>query len=155
MTSKHCIYVLKNECLKKLRVPAGKSKGKLVFPLKIGSAKELESRLGTLNTSVFENFEPRYGLEGKDIKWVERLIHLLLLDYRIMTKGNDRTEFFACPEDEAVSRIKKLVKVLQREFDIKPIKIKNLRGRSASAIRANRKKSMAKSANDLKKSSRN
>ena len=57
------VYVVTNECLK-LAKAKGIFRGKMVKAVKIGNAKDFTSRLGSLNTAVYENFD--FYTEGSD-----------------------------------------------------------------------------------------
>ena len=101
------VYVVTNECLKLVKAK-GIFRGKMVKAVKIGNAKDFTNRLGSLNTAVYENFDFHLGIKTDDVVGLEGIIHTALQDYRIYTRDGDATEFFACPLDEVVGRIKNL-----------------------------------------------
>ena len=102
------VYVVTNECLKLVKAK-GIFRGKMVKAVKIGNAKDFTNRLGSLNTAVYENFDFHLGIKTDDVVGLEGIIHTALQDYRIYTRDGDATEFFACPLDEVVGRIKNLI----------------------------------------------
>ena len=114
------VYVVTNECLKLVKAK-GVFRGKMVKPVKIGNAKDFTSRLGSLNTAVYENFDFHLGIKTDDVVGLEGIIHTALQDYRIYTRDGDATEFFACPLDEVVGRIKNLI-VRGHKMDIEEYK---------------------------------
>ena len=111
----------------------------MVKAVKIGNAKDFTNRLGSLNTAVYENFDFHLGIKTDDVVGLEGHIHTALQDYRIYTKENDATEFFACPLDEVITRIKNLI-VRGHKMDVEEYKGGNVIGRSGVKIRANIKK---------------
>jgi hypothetical protein len=131
------VYVVTNECLKLVNAK-GKFKGKCKA-VKIGNAKDFTNRLGSLNTAVYENFDFHLGIKTDDVVGLEGIIHTALQDYRIYTRDGDQTEFFACPLDEIISRIKNLI-VRGHKVDVEEYKGGKVVGRSGAKIRANIKK---------------
>ena len=132
------VYVVTNECLKLVKAK-GIFRGKMVKAVKIGNAKDFTSRLGSLNTAVYENFDFHLGIKTDDVVGLEGIIHTALQDYRIYTRDGDATEFFACPLDEVVGRIKNLI-VRGHKMDVEEYKGGKVTGRSGAKIRANIKK---------------
>ena len=131
------VYVVTNECLKLVKAK-GKFKG-LVKAVKIGNAKDFTSRLGSLNTAVYENFDFHLGIKTDDVVGLEGIIHTALQDYRIVTRDGDQTEFFACPLNEVIARIKNLI-VRGHKVDVEEYKGGKVIGRSGAKIRANIKR---------------
>ena len=82
------VYVVTNECLKPVRAK-GAFKGKMVKAVKIGNAKDFTSRLGSLNTAAYENFDFHLGIRTDDVVALEGIIHTALQDYRIFTRDGD------------------------------------------------------------------
>lgn len=134
------VYVVTNECLKLVEA-LGKYKGKgmMVKAVKIGNAKDFANRLGSLNTAVYENFDFHLGIKTDDVVGLEGIIHTALQDYRIPTRDGNQTEFFACPLDEVISRIRALIGRGHKK-DIEEYKGGRVKGRTAAEIRANIKK---------------
>ena len=129
------VYVVTNECLKLVKAK-GVFRGKMVKAVKIGNAKDFTNRLGSLNTAVYENFDFHLGIKTDDVVGLEGLIHTALQDYRIYTRDGDETEFFACPLDEVIARIKNLI-VRGHKMDVEEYKGGKVAGRSGAKIRAN------------------
>ena len=132
------VYVVTNECLKLVKAK-GIFKGKMVKAVKIGNAKDFTSRLGSLNTAVYENFDFHLGIKTDDVVALEGIIHTALQDYRIFTRDGEQTEFFACPLDEVITRIKNLI-VRGHKVDVEEYNGGKVAGRSGAKIRANIKK---------------
>ena len=132
------VYVVTNECLKLVKAK-GIFKGKMVKAVKIGNAKDFTNRLGSLNTAVYENFDFHLGIKTDDVVGLEGLIHTALQDYRILTRDGDQTEFFACPLDEVIARIKNFI-VRGHKMDVEEYKGGKVIGRSGAKIRANIKR---------------
>ena len=133
------VYVVTNECLKLVEAK-GVFKGRMVKAVKIGNAKDFTNRLGSLNTAVYENFDFHLGIKTDDVVGLEGLIHTALKDYRIYTtKDNRPTEFFACPLNEVISRIKTLIG-RGHKSDVEEYKGERPEGRSGANIRANMKR---------------
>ena len=148
------VYVVTNECLKPVKAK-GIFRGKMVKAVKIGNAKDFTNRLGSLNTAVYENFDFHLGIKTDDVVGLEGIIHTALQDYRILTRDGDQTEFFACPLDEVIARIKNLI-VRGHKVDVEEYKGGKVVGRSGAKIRANIKrheKAMIKSAKPAHKKS--
>ena len=148
------VYVVTNECLKLVKAK-GVFRGKVVKAVKIGNAKDFTNRLGSLNTAVYENFDFHLGIKTDDVVGLEGIIHTALQDYRIYTRDGDKTEFFACPLDEVIARIKNLV-VRGHKVDVEEYKGGKVVGRSGAKIRANIKrheKAMVKAAKSAHKKS--
>ena len=129
------VYVVTNECLKLVKAK-GVFRGKKVKAVKIGNAKDFTNRLGSLNTAVYENFDFHLGIKTDDVVGLEGIIHTALQDYRIYTRDGDPTEFFACPLEEIISRIKNLI-VRGHKVDVEEYKGGKVIGRSGAKIRAN------------------
>ena len=146
------VYVVTNECLKLVKAK-GVFRGKMVKAVKIGNAKDFTSRLGSLNTAVYENFDFHLGIKTDDVVGLEGIIHTALQDYRIYTRDGDATEFFACPLDEVVGRIKNLI-VRGHKMDVEEYKGGKVIGRSGAKIRANIKKHETSRRNVVKRQSR-
>ena len=142
------VYVVTNECLKLVKAK-GIFRGKMVKAVKIGNAKDFTSRLGSLNTAVYENFDFHLGIKTDDVVGLEGLIHTALQDYRIYTRDGDETEFFACPLDEVIARIKNLI-VRGHKMDVEEYKGGKVVGRSGGKIRANIKRHEAAKAKVVK-----
>jgi hypothetical protein len=142
------VYVVTNECLKLVKAK-GIFRGKMVKAVKIGNAKDFTSRLGSLNTAVYENFDFHLGIKTDDVVGLEGIIHTALQDYRIYTRDGDATEFFACPLDEIVGRIKNLI-VRGHKVDVEEYKGGKVVGRSGAKIRANIKRHEAAKAKVVK-----
>ena len=132
------VYVVTNECLKLVKAK-GIFRGKMVKAVKIGNAKDFTNRLGSLNTAVYENFDFHLGIKTDDVVGLEGIIHTALQDYRIVTRNGDQTEFFACPLDEVIARIKNLI-VRGHKVDAEEYKGGKVAGRSGAKIRANIKR---------------
>jgi len=129
------VYVVTNECLKQVNAK-GVFRGKKVRAVKIGNAKDFTNRLGSLNTAVYENFDFHLGIKTDDVVGLEGLIHTALQDYRIYTRDGNKTEFFACPLDEVIRRIKKLIARGHKE-NVEEYKGGKVIGRHGAGIRAN------------------
>lgn len=130
---KGCVYVLTNPCIRYTYREDGRDV--TISPVKIGMAKDVEKRLGSLNTSLPENFEHHISVFSNDAKALENIVHRLLASYRIDTKDGDRTEFFRCTVEEAVAVLKQTAK----DMHLKEHKIdkSKLIGRSSCKIKAN------------------
>lgn len=127
------IYVLTNPCIQYAYMENGSRK--VISPVKIGIAKDVEKRLGTLNTSLPENFEHHMSVFANDPKAVENVVHRLLSRHRILTKDGNRTEFFRCSVKYAVETLKQTAKDMHlKEHKIEKWKLK---GRASSNIKAN------------------
>lgn len=135
------VYVVTNDSLRLVQAK-GKYKGRKVQAVKIGNAKDFTNRLGSLNTGVYENFELHLAIKTEDVVALEGIIHGALQDYRIDTKEGDQTEFFACPLDEVIRRIKGLIGRGHMD-DVEEFKGGRVIGRSGSKIRANLEKQKA------------
>jgi hypothetical protein len=148
------VYVVTNECLKLVKAK-GVFRGRMVKAVKIGNAKDFTNRLGSLNTAVYENFDFHLGIKTDDVVGLEGIIHTALQDYRIYTRDGGETEFFACPLDEIIARIKNLI-VRGHKIDVEEYKGGNVVGRSGAKIRANirrHEKATAKTAKPVHKKS--
>jgi len=133
--SKGYVYILTNPCIQYTFKEGGRSV--TIVPVKIGMAKDVEKRIGTLNTSLPENFVHHMSVFSNDSKALENIVHRLLEPYRIVTKQGDRTEFFRCSVKEAVATLRQTAKDMHlREYKIDKTK---LIGRSACKIKSNRK----------------
>jgi len=133
--SKGYVYILTNPCIRYTYHESGKVV--TISPVKIGMAKDVEKRLGSLNTSLPENFVHHMSLVCDDMKAVENVVHLYLDKYRIKTKDGEKTEFFRCSVEEAKSALKQTAKIMHvREYHIDKTKIV---GRSVSRIKSNSK----------------
>ena len=135
------VYVVTNECLRLVEAK-GVFKGRMVKAVKIGNAKDFTNRLGSLNTAVYENFDLHLSIKTDNVVALEGAIQDVLQDYRIFTQEKNRTEFFACPIEEVVRRIKQHSK---RGFLAKIEKMVEYKGgkrlgRSGANIRSNMKK---------------
>lgn len=147
------VYVVTNDCLKLVKAK-GIFKGKLVKAVKIGNAKDFTSRLGSLNTAVYENFDFHLGIKTDDVVGLEGIIHTALQDYRIYTRDGDETEFFACPLNEVIARIKNLI-VRGHKMDVEEYRGGKVVGRSGAKIRANIKRHEAAKAKVEKSAHKN
>lgn len=133
--SKGYVYILTNPCIRYTYRDGDREV--TVSPVKIGMAKDVEKRLGTLNTSLPENFVHHMSVFSQDPKALENIVHRLLSAYRIDTKHGDRTEFFRCSVDVAVATLKQTAKDMHlKEYKIDKSK---LIGRSSSKIKSNSK----------------
>lgn len=128
------VYVLTNDCLKevdcvfrgeRMKVPA----------VKIGKARTLETRIGTLNTGTYRNFKCHLQVKTDDVKMLEAIIGIALDDYRITEQG--RTEFFALPLKEVIRRVKKIAQSLRLEVKFEKRKLDR---RSAAAMSSNQRR---------------
>lgn len=131
------IYVITNPCLVKVPTKQPGQSG-LVEPVKIGRARDVPKRLGTLNTSMTENFVDRLVVKlesERDAIVLENVVQEVLDDLRIYTSDGSSTEFFACPYQYAVSEVKRLAKKLH--FKLTEFKRIGYVGRSSVAIRKN------------------
>ena len=100
--------------------------------VKIGKARTLENRIGTLNTGTYRNFKCHLQVKTDDVKMLEAIIGIALDDYRITEQG--RTEFFALPLKEVIRRVKKIAQSLRLEVKFEKRKLDR---RSAAAMRSN------------------
>jgi len=125
--NKGYVYILTNPCIRSL-------KGKKV--VKVGYTKDLPRRLGTLNTSVPENFKVDVLFEVDNYKSLELWAKGYVGD-SLRTAEGSPTEFFEQSADIVKNRILKCC----RHHGIKPIQLDGsiYIGRSASAIRTNLK----------------
>jgi hypothetical protein len=132
--AKGYVYILTNPCIQ-YTFREGRT-WKTVSPVKIGMAKDVEKRLGTLNTSLPENFVHHMSVFSHDPKALENIVHRILGAYRIDTKHGDRTEFFRCSVSDAVAVLKQTAKDMHlTEYKIDKSK---LIGRSSCKIKANK-----------------
>ncbi len=131
--AKGYVYILTNPCIQYTYVEKGRKI--TISPVKIGMAKDVEKRIGTLNTSLPENFVHHMSVYSDDPKAVENVVHDKLEDFRILTKGGERTEFFRCSVELAVSTLKRTARIMHlKEHRIKKTKVI---GRSSSKIKSN------------------
>lgn len=133
------IYVITNPCLVKVPTKQPGQSG-LVEPVKIGRARDVPKRLGTLNTSMTENFVDRLVVKlesERDAIVLENVVQEVLDKLRIYTADGSSTEFFACSYQYAISEVKRLAKKLH--FPLTEFKRMGYVGRSSSAIRKNHK----------------
>ena len=133
------IYVLTNPCLVKVPTKQVEQTG-LVEPVKIGRARDVPKRLGTLNTSMTENFVDRLVVKlesERDAIVLENVVQEVLDGLRIYTSDGSSTEFFACSYQFAISEVKRLAKKLH--FHLTEFKRMGYIGRSSSAIKKNHK----------------
>ena len=133
------IYVITNPYLVKVenKVPG---KMGLVEPVKIGRARDVPKRLGSLNTSMTENFVDRLVVKlenERDAIVLENMVQEVLNALRIFTKDGSSTEFFACPYQFAIAEVKRIAKKLH--FKLTEFKHMGYVGRSGSAIKKNHK----------------
>ena len=103
--------------------------------VKIGKARTLETRIGTLNTGTYRNFKCHLQVKTDDVKMLEAIIGIALDDYRITEQG--RTEFFALPLKEVIRRVKKIAQSLRLEVKFEKRKLDR---RSAAAMRSNQRR---------------
>ena len=130
------VYVVSSECI---RVKAGRGRD-FEMPYKIGSAKDVDERIGILNSSVPVNFRVWWIIKSKDRYGLESAIHEKLDDWRY-PKGEKTTEFFVCKLDKIKEAVKGVIKEKRKQFG--PIKIITKWahcGRSAVAARGNRER---------------
>lgn len=133
--SKGYVYILTNPCIQYTFRDGAKDV--TISPVKIGMAKDVEKRLGSLNTSLPENFVHHMSVFSNDSKALENIVHRLLANYRIDTKHGDRTEFFRCSVEDAVAVLKQTAKDMHlKEYKIDKSK---LIGRSSCKIKSNSK----------------
>lgn len=131
------IYVITNPCLVMVETKEPKKTG-LVEPVKIGRARDVPKRLGTLNTSMTENFVDRLVVKlesERDAIVLENVVQEVLEPLRIYTQDGSSTEFFACSYQFAISEVKRLAKKLH--FKLTEFKKMGYVGRSSSAIKKN------------------
>lgn len=128
------VYVLTNDCLKEVDC-VFKGERMKVPAVKIGKARTLENRIGTLNTGTYRNFKCHLQVKADDVKMLEAIIGIALDDYRITEQG--RTEFFALPLKEVVRRVKKIAQSLRLEVKFEKRKLDR---RSAAAMRSNQRR---------------
>lgn len=105
------IYVVTNDCYRKVSA-LGRYKGVgRVSPVKIGRGVEFADRIGSLSAAVFDEFLIHLVLRSKDVAQSETDLHEYFSDCRIKTdKFNRPTEFFAGPLEEIIKRTKKYAK---------------------------------------------
>ena len=101
------IYVVTNDCYVKVRSRLAKKK---VRPVKIGRGGDAHTRIGNMSASVFQDFLYHVELRVKDVVRCERNIQRLFRDHNIPTKSGGKTEFYSCPVEEVIKRIKEYVK---------------------------------------------
>jgi len=128
------VYVLTNDCLKDVDC-AFRGERMKVPAVKIGKARTLENRIGTLNTGTYRNFKCHLQVKTDDVKMLEAIIGIALDDYRITEQG--RTEFFALPLKEVVRRVKKIAQCLRLEVKFEKRKLDR---RSAAAMRSTQRR---------------
>ena len=128
------VYVLTNDCLKEVDC-VFKGERMKVPAVKIGKARTLENRIGTLNTGTYRNFKCHLQVKTDDVKMLEAIIGIALDDYRITEQG--RTEFFALPLKEVIRRVKKIAQSLRLEVKFEKRKLDR---RSAAAMRSNQRR---------------
>ena len=136
--SKCSVYVLTNPSLKEVKSLVLDDHGLNVSPVKIGVAKDMPSRLGSLNTPMTENFvvQVQVDLESKEsARFLEKVLHETLDQYRLKTSDGYPTEFFACTVPFARKKVVKWVKLYSHGKG-KIVKVHYV-GRSASSIRTN------------------
>ena len=114
------VYVLTNDCLKEVDC-VFKGERMKVPAVKIGKARTLENRIGTLNTGTYRNFKCHLQVKTDDVKMLEAIIGIALDDYRITEQG--RTEFFALPLKEVIRRVKKIAQSLRLEVKFEKRKL--------------------------------
>ena len=128
------VYVLTNDCLKEVDC-AFRGERMKVPAVKIGKARTLENRIGTLNTGTYRNFKCHLQVKTDDVKMLEAIIGIALDDYRITEQG--RTEFFALPLKEVIRRVKKIAQCLRLEVKFEKRKLDR---RSAAAMRSTQRR---------------
>lgn len=136
--SKCSVYVLTNPSLKEVKSLVLDDHGLNVSPVKIGVAKDMPSRSGSLNTPMTENFvvQVQVDLESKEsAHFLEKVLHETLDQYRLKTSDGYPTEFFACTVPFARKKVVKWVKLYSHGKG-KIVKVHYI-GRSASSIRTN------------------
>ena len=136
--SKCSVYVLTNPSLKEVKSLVLDDHGLNVSPVKIGVAKDMPSRLGSLNTPMTENFvvHVQVDLESKEsAHFLEKVLHETLDQYRLKTSDGYPTEFFACTIPFARKKVVKWVRLYSHGKG-KIVKVHYI-GRSASSIRTN------------------
>ena len=122
------VYVLSNPCVKS-------RKGRVVF--KVGITDDMPKRLGTLNTSVPENFRVVALYKTNKYKDLERFVKEYLHS-AIRTEDGSSTEFYEAKLEYLVKRIEKCAK--DHHFALEKKDGSVYVGRSADAIRRNLKK---------------
>lgn len=128
------VYIVQSPCIHH----DSKIRGKCACPVKIGAAKDLDNRLGTLNTAVPCEFNILMAVRCSDCFALEGDVHKDLQQIQI-----GKSEFFDCDIKEAKqallaasARFKK-----ERHGKVFEIKYKHVQlGRSAAARRTNRAK---------------
>ena len=83
--AKGYVYVISNPCIRYEYMENGKLVS--ICPVKIGIAKDVEKRLGTLNTSLPENFEHHISFFAEDAKALENVTHKYLKEVEIEEDG--------------------------------------------------------------------
>lgn len=135
--SKGYVYILTNPSIREVDYTDEKGKITKVLPVKIGIAKDVEKRLGTLNTSLPDNFIHHLSMYCEDAKAAENVLHRYLRQYRILASDGGKTEFFACPIAVAVAELRQVQKDLHlKEYHLRKDK---LHWRSASKNKSNLK----------------
>lgn len=150
------IYVITNPCLVKVQTKVPGKSG-LVEPVKIGRARNVPKRLGTLNTSMTENFVDRLVVKlesERDAIVLENFVHELMEPMRIYTSDGSSTEFYAVPYQYAISEVKRIAKKLH--FKLTEFHHMGYVGRSSAAIVRNHsaKKAEAKKVKQVKEESK-
>ena len=131
------IYVVTNDCFRKVQA-LGRYKGRgRVAPVKIGRGVEFANRVGSLSAAVFDEFIVHIVLHSEDSVQSESDLHEYFGDSRILTeKLHSKTEFFAVPLEDMLKRVRKYVKhhdlVVNQDFGIKGQPL----GSSACSIKA-------------------
>jgi len=131
------IYIITNPCLVKVETKEPGKRG-LVEPVKIGRARDVPKRLGTLNTSMTENFVDRLVVKlesERDAIVLENVVQELLNTMRIFTSDGSSTEFFACPYQYAIAEVKRIARKLH--FKLTEFHHMGYVGRSGSSITKN------------------
>lgn len=135
--AKGYVYILTNPSMREVDYIDEKGKKTKVLPVKIGIAKDLEKRLGTLNTSLPENFVHHLSMFCEDAKAAENVLHRYLSAYRMKTSVGGTTEFFACPVEVAIAELRQV----QRHLHLKEYQLRKDRLKYRSASANSRKKS--------------
>lgn len=101
------IYVVTNDCYVKVPSPWAK---KMVPPVKIGRGGDAHTRIGNMSASVFQDFLYHVELRVKDVVRCERQIQRLFLYHKMTTRRGGKTEFYSCPVEEVIKRVKEYVR---------------------------------------------
>ena len=114
------------------------------MPFKIGSATDVDNRIGNLNSAVPIDFRVWLTLKSEDRIALENVIHEELANFRY-PKGSKNTEFFVCDLPTIKKAVDSIIKnaavcsALKLGKVVRDVKTAHC-GRSAAAARTNRKR---------------